>query len=114
MAITPASYSFRVQRRADHPLTVTFKDSTGVAIDLTGWQIIAQVWDKPRTVKIGDFTVTVANSASGQVELMLPYSITTIMIAPEYYYDVMLIDNNGLREYYMEGIIRPSEGYSTL
>lgn len=112
MAITPASYSFRCQRRADHPLAVTFKDSAGAAINLTGWQIVAQVWDKARTVKTGDWTVTVTNAANGQVSLKLPYTVTAVMTAAEYYYDVMLISPNGLREYYLEGIVRPSEGYS--
>lgn len=112
MAITPASYNIRPQRRADYPLAVTFKDSTGAAINLTGWQIVAQVWDKARMVKTGDWTVTVTSAVNGQVSLMLPYTVTAAMTATEYYYDVMLINPSGLREYYLEGIARPSEGYS--
>lgn len=112
MAITPANYSFRCQRRADHPLAVTFKDSTGTELNLTGWQVVAQVWDKARVVKAGDFTVTVTNAANGQVSLKLPYTVTAAMTGSEYYYDVLLINPSGLREYYLEGIIRPSEGYS--
>ena len=34
MAITPANYNIRPQRRADFPLDVTFKDSTGAAINV--------------------------------------------------------------------------------
>lgn len=113
MAISPASYSFRVQRRADYPLAVTFKDSIGAAINLTGWQVVAQVWDKARTVKAGDFTVTVTSAVNGEVSLKLPYSVTAAMTGSEYYYDVMLVNPSGLREYYLEGIIRPSEGYTT-
>jgi hypothetical protein len=113
MAVTPATYNFRPQRRADHPIAVTFKDSAGAAINLTGWTVIAQAWDKGRTSKVGDFTVTVTSAANGQVELKLPYTVTAVMSASEYYYDVMLVNPSGLREYYLEGIIRPSEGYST-
>lgn len=112
MAITPASLLIRPQRRADYPLAVTFKDSTGAAINLTGWTVVAQMWDKARTAKVGDFTVTVTSAANGQVSLRLPHTVTVNMTAAEYYYDVMLINPSGLREYYLEGIARPSEGYS--
>jgi hypothetical protein len=113
MAITPATLNLRVQRRADYPLALTFKDSTGTAINLTGWTVVAQCWDKLRSSKVGDWTVTVTSAVNGQVELKLPYTVTAVMTASEYYYDVMLINPSALREYYVEGIIRPSEGYST-
>ena len=112
MAITPASYNIRPQRRADFPLDVTFKDGNGAALDLTGWTALAQVWDKDRTAKIGDFTVTITNAAAGQVNLKLPYTVTAVLPS-EARYDVMLVAPSGLREYYLEGIVRPSEGYTT-
>ena len=112
MAIVPATLNIRPQRRADYPLAVTFKDSTGTPLNLTGWTVLAQVWDKARTSKIGDWTVTLTDPAAGQIELTLPYSVTAIL-PNEAYYDVMLINPNSLREYYLEGVVRPSEGYST-
>jgi hypothetical protein len=111
MAISPASYNIRPQRRADYPLAVTFKDSSGNPLNITGWTVLAQVWDKDRTSKIGDFTVTLTNAASGAVTLTLPYAVTTVLPS-EARYDVMLINHAGLREYYLEGIVRPSEGYT--
>jgi hypothetical protein len=112
MAITPASYNIRPQRRADFPLDVTFKDGNGAAIDLTGWTVLAQVWDAQRTAKIGDFTVSVTSAANGQVNLKLPFAVTAVLPG-EARYDVMLVSPSGLREYYLEGIVRPSEGYTT-
>jgi hypothetical protein len=112
MAITPATYNIRPQRRADFPLTVRFKDSEGEVIDLTGWDIFAQVWNKDRTTKYGDFEVTVPAPADGEAELLLPYTITAVL-PNEARYDVMLINPSGLREYYLEGIVRPSEGFTT-
>lgn len=111
MAITPATYNLRVQKRADHPMAVTFKDSSGAAMDLTGYTVLAQVWDKCRTSKLGDWTVTVTSAAAGQVTLKLPYTVTAVLPA-EAYYDVMLVAPSGLREYYLEGVIRASEGYT--
>ena len=112
MAITPASYNIRPQRRADFPLDVTFKDGAGAAINLTGWTVLAQVWDKDRTAKIGDFTVTITSAANGQVNLKLPYTVTAVLPV-EARYDVMLIAPSGLREFYLEGICRASEGYTS-
>jgi hypothetical protein len=112
MAITPASYNIRPQRRADFPLDVTFKDGSGAALNLTGWTVLAQVWDTKRTAKIGDFTVSVTSAANGQVKLTLPYAVT-VVLPGEARYDVMLVAPSGLREYYLEGVVRPSEGYTT-
>lgn len=112
MAITPATYNIRPQRRADFPLDMTFKDSTGTAINLTGYTVLAQVWTKDRATKLGDFTITITNAAQGQVNLKLPYTITAALTGDEYRYDVMLIAPSGLREYYVEGIVRPSEGFT--
>ncbi len=111
MAVIPASYNIRPQKRADFPLDVTFKDGDGAAINLTGWTVLAQVWTTDRATKIGDFTVTVTSAVNGQVNLKLPYTVT-VNLPTEARYDVMLVSPGGLREYYLEGIVRPSEGYT--
>lgn len=111
MAITPGSYNIRPQRRSDYVLSLQFKDGEGAAINLTGYTVLAQVWDKCRTAKQADFTVTVVSASSGQVNLKLGYTATA-SLPDEAYYDVMLINPSGLREYYLEGIVRPSQGYT--
>lgn len=111
MAITPARFNIRPQRRADYPLLVTFKDGEGAVMDLEGYSIVAQVWDKRRTAKVGDFTIEIEDPTNGQVLLTLDHTITE-ELPSEAHYDVMLIAPNGLREYYLEGVVRPSEGYS--
>jgi L-ascorbate metabolism protein UlaG (beta-lactamase superfamily) len=107
----PAVHNIRPQRRADFVLQLVLKDSTGTPITLTGWQVLAQVWDKGRTTKYGDFTVTVTDASAGAVTLTLPYTVTATL-PTECRYDVMVINGDGLREYYLEGIVRPSEGYT--
>jgi hypothetical protein len=109
--MNPGVYNIRPQRRADFTLGLVLKDSTGTAMNLTGAQVLAQVWDKKRTTKYGDFTVTISNPTTGAVELLLPHTITTSLPA-EARYDVMVLRPGGLREYYLEGIVRPSEGYT--
>jgi len=111
MATTPAQYNIRPQRRADYPLTLRFKDPDGVAINLTGWTVLAQVWKTDRSEKLGDFTVTTASLATGEVPIQLSYTVTATL-PDECRWDVMLVAPSGLREYYVEGIVRPSEGYT--
>lgn len=107
----PAVHNIRPQRRADYTLGIVLKDGDGEPVDLTGAQVLAQVWDKKRTTKYGDFSVTISDPTTGAVDLLLGYAITTVL-PDEARYDVMVVRPGGLREYYLEGIVRPSEGYT--
>ena len=112
MAIVPGTYSPTIQRRADYVLPLEFKDSTDTPINLTGWTVLAQVWNQARTTKYCDFTTTYTDRVAGSVSIALTYTQTSTL-PDECYYDVMLIDASALREYYLEGILYVSEGYST-
>ena len=112
MSRTPAVYNIRPQRRADFTLALQFKDNTGTPINLSGWDVVSQVWDQKRSTMAAEFTPVLTNASTGHVTLQLTFTQTEALSAEEYYYDVMLISPTGLREYYLEGIVRPSEGYS--
>ena len=111
MAISPGIYSISLQRRADYSITLQFKDSTGAAINLTGWIVAAQAWNQARTSKYADFTVTYTNRATGTIAIALTDEQTTTC-PDEAYYDVLLTNPSGLKEYYLEGTIYVSEGYT--
>ena len=111
MAVSPGTYNITVQRRADYSVTLQFKDSTGTPIDLTGWIAAAQVWNQNRTTKYADFTVTYTNRSTGTIEIALS-DTDTATFPNEAYYDVLLTNPSGLKEYYLEGIIYVSEGYT--
>jgi hypothetical protein len=113
MAVIPGKKDFTVQRRADFPLRLTFKDSTGSAINLTGFTVAAQVYDDSRTTKYADFTVAYTNRAGGIVDISLS-DTDTANFSPEILkYDVLLTDGSGNKEYYLEGTLFISEGYTT-
>lgn len=111
MAIYPGTYNIILQRRADYSIDLQFKDSTGTAINLTGWTIYSQVWNKTRTTKYADFAVTYTNRLTGQVSLTLT-DVQTTTFPDECYYDVLLENPSSIREYYLEGTIYVSEGYT--
>ena len=113
MAIQPGTYNFTMQRRADFSLQLVFKDSTGTVINLTGYTVYAQCWDEGRNIKYGDFAITYTNRVNGIIDISLTDVQTATFETNTLYYDVMLEDSNGLREYYLEGVITMSEGYSS-
>ena len=112
MAVIPGKKNFTVQRRADFPLRLTFKDSTGSAINLTGYTVAAQVYDDLRSTKYADFTVTYTNRTSGIVDIKLEDTDTANFTPDILKYDVLLTDGSGNKEYYLEGTLFVSEGYT--
>lgn len=112
MSIHPGRYDDTIQRRAVYDLTLQFKDVNGNFIDLTGWTAAAQAWDKLRTVKYVDFTVTYTNRVNGLIKISLT-DAQTASLPDTCYYDVLLTDTTGRKEYYLEGTFYVSEGYTT-
>ena len=112
MAILPATKDFTVDRRADFGLRLTFKDSSGSGINLTGYTVAAQVWEETRTTKYADWTVTYANRTSGIVDIKLSDTQTAGFTPNELKYDVLLTDGNGDKNYYLQGTLYISEGYT--
>ena len=111
MAVSPGSYSYTLQRRADWSVILQFKDSTGTAINLTGYTVYAQAWDQSRSTKHADFGVAYTNRADGKVTISLT-DAQTAAFPNELRYDVLLEDSSGIRQYYLEGIIFVSQGYT--
>jgi hypothetical protein len=111
MAIEPGTYNISLQRRADYAVQLQFKDSTGAGINITGWTVAAQVWNVARTTKYADFVVTNVSLATGIIKISLTDEQTTTF-PDELAYDVALTDLSGLKEYYLEGKIYVSQGYT--
>ena len=112
MAISPATYDMTVQRRSEHSIQLVFKDSSNNAIDLTGFTVAAQVWEETRTTKYADFAVTYTNRSTGTVDIALTDTQTATFSPNVLKYDVLLTNGSGLKEYYLEGNIFVSEGYT--
>jgi hypothetical protein len=111
MSIQPGQHNITIQRRADYDLSLQFKDSAGANINLTGWAAYAQVWDRGRITKYADFAVIYTDRATGQISIALT-DTQTATFPNEAFYDVLLEDSSGLRNYYLEGIVYVSEGYT--
>ena len=113
MAVQPGTYNFTVQRRSDHTIPLVFKDGNNAAISLIGYTVVAQVWEETRTTKYADFTTTYTDRTAGSVSIGLT-DVQTATFTPDVLkYDVLLVDASGNKEYYLEGTIFVSEGYTS-
>tara|TARA_B100000424_G_C22798954_1_gene428637 strand:- start:336 stop:677 length:342 start_codon:yes stop_codon:yes gene_type:complete len=112
MAIQPATYNFTLQRRSDHEIPLLFKDSSGSAINLTGFTVASQVYDESRTTLYATFSVTYTDRAAGSVSISLTDTQTATFTPNVLKYDVLLTNASGKKEYYLEGTIFVSEGYT--
>ena len=112
MAISPGTYNFTLQRRSDHSIPLLFKDSNNNAINLTGYTVEAQVWEETRTTKYADFGVTYTDRTAGSVKISLTDTQTATFTPDVLKYDVLLTNGSNEKEYYLEGTIFVSEGYT--
>lgn len=112
MAVTPGTYNMTIQRRSDHSVQLVFKDSSSSAINLTGYTIEAQVWEETRTTKYADWTIAYTNRSTGTIDMSLTDTQTATFSPSLLKYDVLLTNPSGLKEYYLEGNIFMSEGYT--
>ena len=112
MAVQPGTYNFTLQRRSDHTIPLMFKDGNDAAINLTGYTVEAQVWEETRTTKYADWTITYTNRSTGTIDMSLTDTQTATFSPSLLKYDVLLTNPSGLKEYYLEGDIFMSEGYT--
>ena len=111
MAVNPGTYNFQLQRAADWSVLLQFKDSNDAAINLAGATVAAQAWNKERTTKHADFSVVYTNRSNGQVTISLTDTQTTDF-PNSLYYDVLVTNADGDKEYYLEGIISVDQSYT--
>ena len=71
MAVAPGKYDMTIQRRSDHNVSVTLKDSNDSAVNLNGYTIASQVWDTARSAKAADVTVSFTTQAGGAFDWKL-------------------------------------------
>lgn len=111
MSVQPGTYNILLQRRADYSVLLQFKDSNDAVIDLDGYTAYAQAWNEGRTKKYADFAIAYTDRSNGQITISLT-DTQTATFPNELRYDVLLEDGSGSREYYLEGNITVSQGYT--
>jgi hypothetical protein len=109
--INPATFDISIQQNASFDLVFQFKNNVGVAIDMTGYTVLAQLWTASKGKKICDFTTTWLNRSTGIVKLSIPY-VSTSEIGNDGVWDVLVTNPDGTRDYWVRGNATLVLGYT--
>ena len=113
MAIIPKqSTDFKVVRRSDFTMRLTVKDSTSSAVNLTGYTVAGEVYNKDRSTKYADWTVAYTNRANGIVDVSLSDDQTTTFTPKILFYDFKYTQPDGREFVYLRGKLFMLEGYT--
>lgn len=100
--VTPGRYDITIHQGATFELPVQYKDSAGVPVNMSGYTVAGQLWNRLSTSKISDFTFAWTVQASGSFSLKLPSSVTS-GITEQGQYDVLVTEPNGDKYYLLQG-----------
>jgi hypothetical protein len=113
MSVHPATYDDTIRTQAVYDMTLQFQDSQSRTIDLTGWGVSAQIWNLTKTTQYATFSVNNSEAATGTIVLSLTVAQTSSLPIGTAYYDVLLTNLSGRKEYYLKGTFYVQQGYST-
>lgn len=107
------SYDFLVEQGATFSKTITWKNSSNAAINLTGYTARMQfrATKASTTVLLSATTengyITLGSSA-GTIDISIPSSVTATLAAPRQVYDLELQSSAGVVTRLLEGAVRLS------
>lgn len=105
----PANYDITIHQGATFEMPLHFKDNTGASVNMTGYQVEGQVWDRLATVKWADFTNIWTAQASGQFVLSIPANITATLNGFGQY-DVLVTEPDDTKFYLLQGLVTIDPG----
>jgi len=107
--IQPGRYDITLQQGATFEMTVQYKDSNGVAVNMAGYSVASKIYNRLGTAQVATFSTPWDVQASGLFKLRLPAS-GTAAITEQGQYDVLLTDPTGDKYYILEGTVFVSPG----
>jgi hypothetical protein len=87
------------------------KDGAGVALNMTGHIVEAEIWTHLKTEKLADFVVTWNNRAQGDFTISLS-AATTRNIDKTAYWDLLVTNPDGTKDYWVRGKASLAVGYT--
>lgn len=108
--IRPGRHDITIPQRATFRERLRLK-ADGQPLNATGYQLVAQVWDRRRTTKYADLAIEWIDRSTGLFELVLQYPATTAVVK-DGVWDLLVIQPNGDRYYWLEGVAWLDVGHS--
>lgn len=97
----PARYDIIIHQGATFDLPLQYTAS-GVPVNMSGYSIEAELWNKTGTAKLSDFSVPWVAQVSGMFKLRLASAVTS-GITEQGQYDVMFTEPSGDKYYALQG-----------
>lgn len=98
----PAKYDITIHQGATFELSLQYKDSTGTPVNMSGYTVSGQVWDRLGTTKYADFVHEWISQVSGSFRLKIPASGTS-GLTQQAQYDVLMTEPGGDKHYLLNG-----------
>lgn len=100
--IAPGNYDITIHQGATFELEVAYKDPSGVPINMSGYTVDAQLWNRLGTAKLANFSSSWTSQASGTFTIGLASNVTS-GITENGQYDVMVTEPSGKKSYLLQG-----------
>jgi hypothetical protein len=110
--IRPGRHDITIPQRATFREQLRLK-ADGAPLNLTGYDAVAQAWDRRRTTKLAEFTIDWIDREDGRLDLVLSHELTRLY-AKDGEWDLLLIEPGGDRHYWLEGKAYRDPGYSEM
>ena len=98
----PAKHDITIHQGATFELQIAYKDPSGVPINMSGYTIEGQLWNRLGTSKLADFYPSWTVQESGTFTIGLASSVTR-GITENGQYDVMVTEPSGKKSYLLQG-----------
>ena len=100
------NYDIFIQQGRDYVLAVTFKDSDGNAIDLTGYTWKAQLFNTHNNPEAVDFVFDTSDEANGNITMSLSNTVTAGISASDEFkqYEAIYKDTSNIVVEFLYGM----------
>ena len=98
----PAKYDITIHQGATFLLEVAYKDGDGVPVNMSGYTVEGQLWNRTGTAKLANFQLDWLVQSSGVFTMGIPASVTS-GITEEGAYDFLITEPSGNKFYLLEG-----------
>lgn len=98
----PAKYDITIHQGATFELALQYKDSTGTPVNMSGYTVAGQLWNRLGTTKLADFTTEWVTQASGSFRVKIASTVTS-GITQQGQYDILVTEPSGDKYYLLQG-----------
>ena len=98
----PARYDITIHQGATFNLGLQYKTDSGVPVNMSGYTVAAQLWNRLGTSKISNFDFSWTTQISGSFRLKLTSAVTS-GITEQGQYDVLITEPGGDKYYFLQG-----------